>query len=181
VQIADDDPESPFLGLIKWPKDSEYVDGARVVVPAAIEESIAYLQDRNVKSFKESDDILLDFFFAIWNRAKVVYGEHFSLILEKIKVVLLTSFVSKMLIGKSDWGELDLADTDAVNTECEKILRHIPSNFWRCEWNGSGYDTKAGRDLLDRSIEKVYRNSRSGEDWYKDVDIINPASVASLR
>jgi len=66
VGLVNNEDDSPFHGIISWPLTPE---ADRIVVPASIEASISYIQQKKLRPF-ESEDVLIEFFFTIWRRVK---------------------------------------------------------------------------------------------------------------
>ena len=81
-----------------------------------------------------------------------------------------TEYVADRLVAVYDWGELDLADPDAVAQNVGKVIAEVPPEFWTVPWRKGSYDTKSGRDLVVRSIApsgsagKVFGFTYSGMD-----------------
>jgi DGQHR domain-containing protein len=108
VGLIDSEETSPFKGIISWPTNSEK---QRIVPPSAIEASISYIQQQKVKQF-ESDDVLIAFFYAIWQTIKTQWSSLWhkeSKLLKKMGILGLTQYMTDALVASSDWGQLDIS------------------------------------------------------------------------
>jgi DGQHR domain-containing protein len=103
VGLVDTEQESPFKGMIDWPANRK---GSRIVLPAAIEAALRYIQDQDLKMLKE-EDALLEFFYAIWGAVRArwpaLWGEG-SRLLEKVGVVCLNQYLADSLFKMYEWG-----------------------------------------------------------------------------
>lgn len=63
LPTAENVSASPFYRIISWPTNPE---NQRIISPSAIEASVAYIQQKKVKQFQESEDVLLEYFNAVW-------------------------------------------------------------------------------------------------------------------
>jgi DGQHR domain-containing protein len=176
VGLVNNEEDSPFRGMVSWPLTPE---ADRVIVPAAIEASLGYIQQKKVRAF-ESEDVLLEFFYTIWRRIKVRWADLWtpdSRLLSKVGIICMTYYMADALVGSYDLGRLDVADPQEVEGLVNELLSHQERRFWQVAWTSTSYDTKAGRALIVDSLVQIARNSRSGVPWHEDVELVDAASV----
>lgn len=178
IEIVDNDAESPFRAMVDWALNRT---GNRRIVPAAIEQSLAYLQSK-INVF-EDDDILLEFFFTIWSCVKEAWPKAWegpeSKLLDKIGIVCMTAYLGDALVAAHDLGRLNLEDPDEVKNSCEQILKYQAEDLWTARWASSSYDTKAGRQLVVDSLVQINRNLRAKQNWRNNVPLV--ADIASTE
>ena len=175
VGLVNSEEESPFRGMIDWPITPE---PNRVVVPAAIENAITYIQQQRVKEF-ESDDVLLEFFYTLWRKLRESWPELWtanSHLLEKVGILCMTQYLTDLLVNSYDLGKLDVSDPQAVGAVVSDILGSSERHFWTKRWTSTSYDTKAGHELIKRALIQISRNVRMGLAWYEDVDLVDPGT-----
>lgn len=182
VGVVDNSEDSPFYRAVEWP--AEDVPGesrANLVLPAAVEQSLAVVAQKNLPDLAD-DDALLEFFFTLWRSVRDAWPSIWvpgSKLLSKVGVVTLTTFVVDDLTPLADRGSIDLADPDVVKAEVDQILEDLTPNFWTSEWAAKSLDTSAGRKLVVDALTQVRRNRRRDNAWYADVDLIDtPAPVS---
>ena len=172
VGLVDSETDSPFKDIISWPTNPK---AQRIVPPSAIEASIAYIQHQKVKQL-ESDDILLEFFYAIWRTIKKRWSSIWnpnSRLLSKVGILCLTQYITDALIAAYDWEKLDISDPEQVIKNVEILLTNQEKQFWKVSWVPSSYDTKSGRTLIVESLIQISRNIRARDSWYADVKLID--------
>lgn len=177
VDIVDNSPDSPFFRSVIWPVEpsSSDVDRQDLVLPAAIEQSIAAIAKKRLPEL-DNDDSLIEFFFTLWQAVKDRWTDLWSSeskLLQKVGLVTFTMFVIEDLVTLADRGYLDLLDPDKVKKEIqENILDRLTPEFWKREWTAKSLDTSAGRQLVVEALVDVRRNIRLGERWDLDVGLI---------
>lgn len=177
VGLVNNEEDSPFRGIISWPLTPE---ADRIVVPASIEASIAYIQQKRLRTF-ESEDVLLEFFYTIWRRIKERWQELWtqdSRLLSKVGVVCMTQYMTDALIGSYDLGMIDVSDPAQISQLVDEILSNQERSFWRVPWTSTSYDTKAGRALIVDSLIQIARNVRGGLPWYEDVELVDSTGLS---
>ncbi|MGL5824192.1 MAG: DGQHR domain-containing protein [Nocardioides sp.] len=176
VGVVDNSEDSPFYRAVEWP--AEEVPGeqrANLVLPAAVEQSLAVIAQKNLPDLAD-DDALIEFFFTLWRSVRDAWPSIWvsgSKLLSKVGVVTLTTFVVDDLTPLADRGSIDLADPDEVKNEVDMILADLTPNFWTSEWAAKSLDTSAGRKLVVDALTQVRRNRRRENSWYADVDLID--------
>lgn len=176
VGLVNNEEGSPFRGMISWPLTPE---PDRVIVPASIEASIGFIQQKKVRAF-ESEDVLLEFFYTIWRRVKERWPDLWnaeSRLLSKVGVICMTQYMTDALVGSYDLGKLDVSDPDQVAELVDEMLAHQERGFWRVQWTSTSYDTKVGRALIVGSLVQIARNVRAGVPWYEDVELIDATTI----
>jgi len=179
VGLVDSEETSPFKGIISWPTNPEK---QRIVPPSAIEASINYIQQQKVKQF-ESDDVLLAFFYAIWQTIKTQWLSLWhkeSKLLKKMGVLALTQYMTDALVASYDWGQLDISDPQQIEKQVKKLLSYQAKMFWEVSWEPSSYDTKSGRALIVESLVQISRNLRADDLWYADVKIVDVTQLETM-
>lgn len=176
VGLIDTDENSPFKGMVSWPVDQST---SRIIVPSSIETALSYIQQQKIKQF-ESEDILIDFFYAIWSTIKerwsTIWDQQFKL-LTKIGIVCMTEYLTDSLVASYDLGLLDISNPDDVKSKTEELLSKQKHEFWSVGWTSTSYDTRSGREMVKESLVRVSRNIRSEIKWYDDVAIIDIAGL----
>jgi DGQHR domain-containing protein len=178
VGLVNNEEDSPFRGMISWPLTPEQ---DRVIVPASIEASIGYIQQKRVRAF-ESDDVLLEFFYTIWRRIKEKWPDLWnndSRLLNKVGVICMSQYMTDALISSYDLGNLDVADPDQVAALVDEILLNQKRDFWKVPWTSTSYDTKVGRTLIVASLVQIGRNIRAGVSWHEDVELVDSTTLDS--
>lgn len=178
--IVDASPDSPFYQSVIWPTESSSADVARneLVRPAAIEQAIAAIAQKNLPDLG-NDDALLEFFFTLWHAVHQMWPNLWhadSKLLMKVGVVTLTMFVIDDLVPLADREDIDLADPAAVRQEVqENILNYLCPEFWEREWSSRSLDTSAGRQLVVDDLTTMRRNMVRGARWDSDVRLVSSA------
>ena len=176
VNLLDKDESSPFYRIISWPTNPE---NQRIVSPSAIEASMAYIQQKKVKQFQESEDVLLEYFNAIWGTIKDSWLDLWtadSRLLSKVGILCMTEYITDALVASFDWGRLDIGDPDQVNAMVAELLNHQDKRFWTIPWVAGSYDTKAGRSTIVASLVQISRNKRVDDSWYADINMLDLAA-----
>jgi len=179
VGLVDSEDGSPFKDIISWPTNPEE---QRIVLPAAIEASINYIQQQKVKQL-ESDDVLIEFFYAIWQIVKKQWPSLWhkeSRLLKKVGILGLTRYITDALVASYDWGQLDISDPEQIKKHVKKLLSNQEKRFWEVAWKPSSYDTTAGRALVVDSLVQISRNLRADDLWYADVKIIDVTQLETI-
>jgi DGQHR domain-containing protein len=176
VNLLDKDETSPFYRIISWPTNPE---DQRIVSPSAIEASVAYIQQKKVKQFQESEDILLEYFNAVWGTIKGRWPDLWnkdSRLLSKVGILCMTEYITDALVASFDWGRLDIGDPEQVQGMVGELLDHQDKQFWTIPWVAGSYDTKAGRSTLVAALVQIARNKRADESWYADITMLDLAT-----
>lgn len=174
VGIMDRDKESPFAGhiaLVTADGDEEN----RFIAPAAIENAVAVVQRaKNVREL-QVEDAMCDFLYSIWTPIRERWPELWcaeSRLTTKVGFVAMTMFMTKALIAKYDWGELDVSDPAEVQEVVGKILDSLTKDFWVSNWTIKANDSAAVRKKIVQSLEEVTRNIRQERQWDDEIDLI---------
>ena len=176
VGIVDDSPDSPFEKAVIWPTGETTEDTGRknLVRPAAVEQALASISQRNLPDLRD-DDPLLEFFFTLWSTAKTKWPELWhtdSRLLSKVGVVTLTSFIIEDLAPLADRGQVDLSDPSSIEKEVGDILDNLEPDFWTTEWTAKSLDTSAGRRLVIDDLIQIRRNVLRGLPWSTDLSLV---------
>ena len=180
VGIVDGLTESPFYRSVIWPTEESTSDADRheVVLPAAIEQSLAAITKKNLPDLS-NDDSLMDFFFTLWQSVKEQWPELWtadSQLLKKVGLVTFTTFVIEDIVPVADRGNVDLSDPDQVRHEItSNILNHLNPEFWKREWISKSLDTSSGRQMVVDEIRVMRRNLLRGASWDADLRLVADA------
>lgn len=172
VGAVDSEEDSPFRGIIAWPTNPK---DSRIIPPSAIELAITYIQKKGIKSL-ENDDVLLEFFYAIWRPVKEMWAQIWhkeSKLLLKVGVVCLTRYITDALVSSFDWGQLEPSEPEQVATHVKMLLKNQEPEFWVAPWVASSYDTKGGQALIVESLVIISRNLRDDEPWYTEIKMVD--------
>ncbi len=176
VGLVNDGEDSPFRGTISWPITPE---ANRIVTPTAIENSIEYIKQKNVRDFID-EDVLIEFFYAIWNTVKAGWPDLWnadSRLLSKVGVICMTRYMTDALVAQYDLGKLTITDPDEVTSLVNEILKNQEPAFWKATLNSTSFDTKVGHKLLVDALVQIARNIRAGVAWFEDVEIVDVSSL----
>jgi DGQHR domain-containing protein len=174
VGLADDSDESPFRGMVALPGKQE--PSARVVVPAAIEASIAYIQSKRFKQLGD-DESAYQLFLTIWATVKDKWPTQFgatSKLLTKVGLITMNRHIIDALDLMASFGDkpIDLGNVEDVTAAVAKVLSMQAPEFWSCEWTSAISDTKAVRDAIDAALKAIQQNLRDKGTWSQDVDLL---------
>lgn len=175
VGVVDSSPDSPFVRSVIWPTDED--DGAGrtpLVLPAAVEQALAAIAQKNLPDLRD-DDALLEFFFTMWSTVKQKWPDLWhsgSSLLSKVGVVTLTTFIIEDLVPLADRDMVNLAEPDSAEKAVREILDNLAPDFWRTEWTAKSLDTSGGRQMVVESLIQIRRNIRRGESWHTDVSLV---------
>jgi DGQHR domain-containing protein len=176
VGVLDEDPDSPFRGMIAWPNNPPE---QRVIVPAAIE---AMASEAKSLGFGELEDLdsLNAFLIAMWTVIKEEWAHlfvHNSKLLSKVGLTCMTQFVCSTI---KTWArnprlrdQVDPGDPDKVRAVTSDVLATLDPKFFEADWASTSYDTRAGRDLVMQDLETLSFNIANGEPWYDGLKVIS--------
>jgi DGQHR domain-containing protein len=176
VGVLDEDPESPFRGMISWPNNAP---GNRIIVPAAIE---AMASEAKSLGFGELEDLdgLNAFLIAVWSVIKEEWASLFvanSKLLSKVGLTCMTHFVCSTI---KTWArnprlrdQVDPGDPDKVRSVTRDVLATLDPKFFEADWTSTSYDTRAGRDLVMADLEALSFNVANSEPWYQGLRVVS--------
>lgn len=176
VGVLDEDPDSPFRGMVAWPNNPE---NQRVVAPAAIE---AMASEAKSLGFGELEDLdsLNAFLIAMWSVVRAEWPELWvanSKLLTKVGLTCVTKFVSDTF---KSWARnprlrdlVDPGDPEKVEQVTRDVLATLDPQFFEAQWASTSYDTRAGRDLVSNDLVTLSFNKSNGEPWYNGLKVID--------
>jgi len=176
VGIMDSDDASPFKGQISIVSD-QGDNVRRFISPAAIESCVAVVQGNNLREL-ENEDTLCEFLYAIWSAVKTEWQALWntdSRLMQKACMVSFTTFMTKALVGRYDWGEMDISDPEDVASKCRQVLINLSPDFWTYPWKIKISDSASTRDLIVQGLEESARNIRAGRGWSEGVALLDEA------
>lgn len=180
LEVIDGDPDSPFRGRIKWPRNAE---DPRQIPPNAFELALDYIGKQGINSSGElgsgNPEISLEFFTTLWNVVKTkwpaAWEEERSKLLSKVGIPVLTEYLAEGTIARIVNLEEDaasLADVAKISEHAGKVLERLEYDFWASNWEMTSLDTNSGRDLLKKSLKQIEINKRNGLPWAKSINIL---------
>jgi len=176
VGVLDEDPDSPFRGMVAWPNNPPE---QRVIVPSAIE---AMASEAKSLGFGELEDLdsLNAFLIAMWTVIKEEWAHLFvadSKLLSKVGLTCMTQFVCSTI---KTWArnprlrdQVDPGDPDKVRAVTKDVLATLDPQFFEADWTSTSYDTRAGRDLVMTDLETLSFNIANGEPWYEGLKVVS--------
>ena len=176
VGVLDEDPDSPFRGMVSWPNNPP---DHRIIVPAAIE---AMASEAKSLGFGELEDLdgLNAFLIAMWTVIKEEWTHLFvadSKLLSKVGLTCMTHFICSTI---KTWArnprlrdQVDPGDPDKVRAVTRDVLATLDPKFFEADWASTSYDTRAGRDLVMADLETLSFNVANGEPWYEGLRVIS--------
>ncbi|MCC7684056.1 DGQHR domain-containing protein [Janthinobacterium sp. FW305-128] len=175
VGMANTSEDSPFKGIVGLPDTQE---DSRIIIPASIETSVAYIQSKNIIDAGNSD-ASYDLFIAIWNTIKTEWGNTFSQgksnkLLSKIGIFCMTKYIVDTIDILSSIVDIsiDLTNLEDVTNAVKKILQLQKEEFWSIEWNISIADTKLVREQVIESMRKINQNMKNKHPWETGVPVL---------
>ena len=176
VGVLDEDPESPFNGIVAWPNNPP---ARRIVVPAAIEAMASEARSLGFGELEDRDS-LNSCLMAMWSVIKDEWAHLFvadSKLLSKVGLTCMTQFVCSTI---KTWArnprlraQVDPGDPDKVRSVTTDVLATLDPLFFEAEWASSSYDTRAGRDMVMSDLETLSFNKANDDDWYEGLKVIN--------
>ncbi|MER8778808.1 DGQHR domain-containing protein [Mesorhizobium sp. M0977] len=176
VGVLDEEPESPFRGMVAWPNNPPE---QQIIVPAAIE---AMASEAKSLGFGELEDLdsLNAFLIAMWTVIKEEWAHLFvanSKLLSKVGLTCMTQFVCSTI---KTWArnprlrdQVDPGDPEKVRSVTSDVLATLDPKFFEADWASTSYDTRAGRDLVMADLETLSFNVANGEPWYQGLKVID--------
>lgn len=178
VGVLDEDPDSPFRGLIAWPNNPTK---QQLVVPAAIEAMAAEAKSLGFVELEDLDS-LNAFLIAMWSVIRAEWADLFvqnSKLLSKVGLTCMTQFVCTTI---KTWArnprlreQVDPGDPQKVRTVTGDVLATLDPRFFEADWTSTSYDTRAGRDLIMSDLEALSYNVANNEPWHTGLKVIDRA------
>lgn len=174
VGLADETADSPFVGMVALP--GKPAAEIRVVVPAAIESGIAYIQSKKFRQLAD-DESSYEFFMAIWSTIKSSWPNAFSKdskLLSKVGLATMTRYVTDAIDFLATYSDqqVNISNADDVSKAVERILSLQSADFWLCEWTMAISDTKGVRDEIESALKSIQQNMRDKESWSSEVRLV---------
>lgn len=174
VGLADDTADSPFKGMVALPGKPPADE--RVVVPAAIESSIAYIQSKKFRQLAD-DEAAYEFFVTMWTTIKLSWSQAFgkdSKLLSKVGLVTMTRYVTEAVDFLATYSDqqIDISNSEDVSKAVERILSLQTPDFWLCDWTVAISDTKGVRDEIEGALKSIQQNIRDKEPWSTEVRLV---------
>lgn len=181
LETIDDEPDSPFKGRLKWPRNAD-TNAFRAIPPNAFEAALLYLQQQMAVTSADTDtkgyDAVVDFFLEIWRTVKLAWpqawDEQSSRLLSKVGIVVFSQYLIDAVIARAEaLDQIDsLKDLDQVREHVEKVLERQSYEFWTAPWSSSGLDTEAGRSLVLKDLKRAANNHRNGKPWHEGLSLV---------
>jgi hypothetical protein len=153
-----------------------------VVVPSAIEASIAFIQSKRFKQLTE-DESTFQFFLTLWSTVKDKWPGPFgkkSKLLTKVGLPTMTRYLVEAVDYMATYGDkpINIGNAEDVAAATSRALLLQAPEFWTCEWTMTISDTKAVRDAIELALKLIQQNLRDKELWSNEVSLVktNPSS-----
>lgn len=174
VGLADETADSPFRGMVALP--GKPAAEVRVVVPAAIESGIAYIQSKKFRQLAD-DEAAYEFFIAIWSTTKASWPQAFtkdSKLLTKVGLATMTRYVTDAIDFLATYSDqqVNISNAEDVSKAVTRILSLQSADFWLCDWTVAISDTKAVRDDIEGALKSIQQNIRDKEPWSNEVRLV---------
>lgn len=174
VGLADTTPDSPFKDMVALP--GKEAGDSRVIVPAAIESGIAYIQSKKFRSLPE-DESAYEFFLTIWSAIKTEWPQAFSKeskLLTKVGLSSMTRYVTDAIDFLASYSAepFDIANAGDVGKAVVRVLNLQSELFWLSDWTVSISDTKSVRDEIEGALKSIQQNLRDKEIWSSEVSLV---------
>lgn len=184
LEDIDENPKSPFKGLLKWPRNEIVKD--KSIVLNAFEMALMHIANQRIEEVPEGDastpDFVVRFFLEIWITIQEVWPSLWvdpaSKLLKKVGVVCMTEFLVDTMIQWSmvpmiDQNKIDLTNLNDVSTIVRSILNdQLEMAFWTSEWDDASLDTKNGRELLVSTLKSIQINKSRKLPWNNKLKLI---------
>jgi DGQHR domain-containing protein len=177
VGLANTSDDSPFQGIVALP---DTIEKQKIIIPASIEASIAYIQSKNMVDATNSD-AAYDFFISIWSTIKNEWTEAFTQtsdssykLLTKVGIFCMTKYIADAIDIMASFidSDIDLGNVEDVGAAVKKILSSQSEKFWLIDWNIAISDTKIVREQLMDSLRKIQQNIKHNHPWNVGVPVL---------
>lgn len=177
IDIFNENSESPFYKLIDWPNNRT---GEKIIKPLAIESALKNILKYFPELKDESDDVVTDILFKIWNPIKNHYKirdndtvKKFKNLFTKTVIIAITEFIVDKMADKfifsTEDEEIDKAElAESLTTS---FITGIPDEFWKTDWSYKSLDSQGGRKIIIDDLSKIKVNIRSGRNWDENIKL----------
>ncbi len=174
VGLADTTPDSPFKDMVALP--GKEAAELRIIVPAAIESGIAYIQSKKFRQLSE-DESSYEFFLTMWSAIKAAWPGTFvkeSKLLTKVGLASMTRYVTDAIDFLATYSPepFDIGNADDVGKAVARVLALQSDAFWLSEWTLAISDTKNVRDEIENALKSIQQNLRDKENWSAEVALV---------
>lgn len=176
VGVLDDDPESPFRGMVDWPNNPPE---QRIIAPAAIEAMASEVKSLGFGEIDHADSIN-GFLIALWSTVKEEWPHLFkqgSKLMSKVGLICMTSFICSTI---KTWhrnprlrNQVDPGNPESVRAITLDVISALTPRFFEAEWASASYDTRAGRDQIINDLEMISSNLVNSEPWYEGLMVVD--------
>jgi len=178
IDVFNESNESPFYKLLDWPNNRT---GEKFIKPLALETVMKTV----IKYFPEmkidSDDIIIDIIYNIWNPIKSYYHidngniKEFKNLFTKTVIIAISEYILSKLADQIIFSEDEevINKSDRINTLTSNLIYGINKDFWIQEWTYKSLDSQGGRKIIIEDVIKIKRNIKSGRDWNDDVKLLS--------
>ena len=187
LDIIDTDETSPFVGMIRWPRNEIDSKNHKTIASNAFEVSLLHIAGKRIDSTQGEDvpnpDFVVDFFLVVWAMVKEKWPQLWldpsSKLLTKVGVVTLSRYIVNTIVVWADAPgvELDLSDLENIGPLVEAILARQEPAFWTTEWDAASLDTKSGWELVIQSLDRISMNKRHNIAWSEGLTLAKSAAI----
>lgn len=176
----DTQADSPFLGLLKWPRTD--ADPKRAIPLNAFEMAMAYIAAQKIDQTAASEpnpDFVVRFFLEVWKTVHKHWGDLWedptSKITRKVGVVCMTEYLVETMVAWSmaPGQQVDLTDLNVVADLTGAVLDQQEKAFWTSEWDATSLDTKSGREWVVETLKLIQRNKSKKLPWNNKLRLVS--------
>ena len=182
LETIDGEPDSPFKGRLKWPRNPEGGDFT-LIPPTAFESALLHISTQQLTAGADDEfkgqDYVVDLFLEIWKQVRSSWADAWSQsqsrLLSKLGVVCFSQYVVDVMIARAEASDdIEITrDLQKVREITQAILQRQEYAFWTVPWNASSLDTTAGRDLVLKDLRKIAVNIRANVSWDAGLRLID--------
>jgi len=189
LDIIDTDESSPFVGMIRWPRNEIDPKINKSIPSNAFEISLLHIAGKRIDSTQAEDspnpDFVVDFFLVVWAMVKEkwpqLWKDPSSKLLTKVGIITLTRYIVNTIVIWADAPGMDrdLSDLNNIGPLVTVILERQEPAFWTTEWDAASLDTKSGWDLVIQSLDRISTNKRHNIAWSEGLTLAKSAAIPS--
>jgi len=179
LKEIDDLEDSPFRGLLVWPR-SRGTDGQQLVPLTAIEQCLRFIGAK-FTALAEDDDSMVSFYCSIWRAISAQFAElwgHDNVFMTKVNICALNEFV----VGKVEtfyvMDRIDIFDRSELEDFVKETVKRLPVEFWLRKWKVKVQDNANVRSSIVYDMERILSNTRAKASWYEGLKLIGEGDAS---
>lgn len=178
IDVFNENKESPFYQLIDWPNNRS---GMKLIKPLALESALKSVVKYFPELKDESEDVVMDIVYNIWNPIKQYYKvtdkniSDFRNLFTKTVIIAISEFIVEKMADKFIFSTDDeeINKSELSKSLSENFIHGIPDTFWKKEWLYKSLDSQGGRKMIIEDLSKIKVNIRSGRVWDENVKLVS--------